>query len=198
MAVAVMTSAAVSAHRLDEYLQAVRIGLEPGAIEIDVDLTPGVAVADSVITLIDTNVDGSLSADEQRAYARQVMSDLKFTLDGEPLVLQLSSMEFPDASAFRRGEGMIQLRARAEHRVLSAGSHQLHIRNTHQSKYGAYLANALIPASPRVSVTAQHRDGDQRELTIDYAVRDKPAGYLFALLVVSVVALATLVKTVRH
>ena len=52
-----------------------------------------------------------------------------------------------------------------------AGSHQLFFRNTHLAGHSAYLANALVPESPRVAVTVQRRDSDQSALTIEYAVR---------------------------
>jgi hypothetical protein len=197
LAAACIASTSTSAHRLDEYLQAARIALELDGVTIDADLTPGVAVATSIISLIDANDDGSLSPDEQRAYARQVMDDLDVRLDGKPLSLRLSSLEFPDTSAFRRGEGTIRLQARAAHHTLSAGAHQLSLGNTHQSTYGAYLANALIPENRRISVTGQDRDGGQRELTIRYAVGESSATLPLTLIVVGVAAFAALVKSVH-
>src|SRR5262245_61337231 len=65
-----------SAHRLDEYLQAARIGIDPGRVQLELDLTPGVAVAGKVIGDIDRDRDGVLSADEKRAYAAQVFGAL--------------------------------------------------------------------------------------------------------------------------
>jgi hypothetical protein len=38
-----------------------------------------------------------------------------------------------------------------------------------------YLANALAPKSSRIVITAQRRDEAQRELTIDYVLRPRPA-----------------------
>ncbi len=38
-----------------------------------------------------------------------------------------------------------------------------------------YLANALVPKSDRIVITAQRRDHAQRELTIDYVLRPGPA-----------------------
>jgi hypothetical protein len=38
-----------------------------------------------------------------------------------------------------------------------------------------YLANALVPGSDEVAVTAQRRDGEQTELTVDYLLRAAPA-----------------------
>ena len=34
----------LSAHRLDEYLQAARLGIDPDRVELQLDLTPGAAV----------------------------------------------------------------------------------------------------------------------------------------------------------
>ncbi|PYR57550.1 MAG: hypothetical protein DMF85_13370 [Acidobacteria bacterium] len=51
------------------------------------------------------------------------------------------------------------------------GSHQLLFRNSHHPDRSVYLANALVPDSDEVAVTAQRRDGDQTELTIDYVLR---------------------------
>jgi len=51
----------------------------------------------------------------------------------------------------------------------------LTFRNRHHPDRGVYLANALVPQTDRVEVTAQRRDADQRELTIDYVLRAVPA-----------------------
>jgi hypothetical protein len=52
--------------------------------------------------------------------------------------------------------------------ALPAGVHQLSFRNRHDSQRSVYLANALVPESDRVAVTAQRRDGSQSELVIEY------------------------------
>lgn len=43
----------LSAHRRDEYLQAARLAIEPGAVHIELDLTPGIALAEAIISDID-------------------------------------------------------------------------------------------------------------------------------------------------
>ena len=167
----VVAGTSVSAHRLDEYLQAARIDLQTDTVLIDLDLTPGVAIAESIISMIDRDRDGSMSIEEQNHYARQVVSAVQIQVDEEPVPLHLSSLTFPEPSSFRRGEGMIRLRAIAPHRSLSAGAHRLFFRNAHLNQQSVYLANALLPESARVAVTGQRRDGDQSELTIDYSIR---------------------------
>lgn len=161
----------VSAHRTEDYLQAARIGLEPDTVLITLDLTPGIAVADAFIRALDHDRDGSLSPDEQRGYVRQVVSALTVEIDKRPLQPHVVSWSFPEPSAFRRGEGTIRLKCQATLPTVSAGSHQLFFRNTHLAGHSAYLANALVPESPRVAVMGQRRDSDQSELTIEYRLQ---------------------------
>lgn len=162
----------VSAHRREDYLQAARIGVEPDTIRITLDLTPGIAVAESFLAALDHDRDGSLSTQEQRGYARQVSSALQVGIDDRPLQPSLVSWTFPEPTALRRGEGTLRLKLQAALPNVSAGTHRLFFRNTHLAGHSAYLANALVPESPRVAVTAQRRDHDQSELTIEYALVD--------------------------
>jgi hypothetical protein len=167
--------AEVLAHRLDEYLQAARLAIDPGRVEIELDLTPGIAVAEAILADIDRNRDGSLSAEEQRAYGSLVLSALTLEVDGTPVRAQLGASSFPDADAMRRGEGTIRIESAAPLRRLSIGPHQLLFRNSHHPEGSVYLANAMVPESDHIAVTAQRRDGDQSELIIDYVVRAAPA-----------------------
>jgi len=161
----------LSAHRRDEYLQAARIALEPGRVQIDLDLTAGIAVADAVLTEIDRDRTGTISVEESRAYADVVLKAISLEADGRPLHLELSGQRFPVTDAVRSGHGPIRLEMRAEMPSLGAGPHTLHYRNTHRPEIGAYLANVLVPESDRVAISAQRRDVDQRELTVDFVVR---------------------------
>jgi hypothetical protein len=161
----------VTAHRREDYLQATRIDLGPDRVRITLDLTPGIGVAESFLATLDRDRDGSLSADEQSAYAGRVMSALQVEIDQRPLLPRVVSSSCPDLPAFRRGEGTLRLTMQATLPSVSSGPHRLRFRNAHLAGHSAYLANALVPESPRVTVTAQHRDPDQSELTIEYTVR---------------------------
>jgi hypothetical protein len=46
-----------------------RLAIERDGVQLEVDLTPGIAVAEAVIADIDRNRDGSLAEAEQRGYA---------------------------------------------------------------------------------------------------------------------------------
>jgi len=171
LTVTIVVSTGVSAHRREDYLQAARIDVEPDSVLITLDLMPGIAVAESFIAALDRDHDGSLSPDEQRGYAGRVVSALEMEIDERPLHLHVVSWRFPEPSTFRRGEGTIRLKIEATLPGVSAGSHRLLFRNAHMAGHSAYLANALVPENARVAVTAQRRDSDQSELTIEYTVR---------------------------
>ena len=74
LTIAVIVSTTLSAHRRDEYLQAARLAIDPDRVQIELDLTPGIAVADAVLADIDCDANGSISAVEARAYSERVAS----------------------------------------------------------------------------------------------------------------------------
>jgi hypothetical protein len=161
----------VSAHRRDELLQATRIAIEPERVELELDLTPGIAIADAFIADIDRDRDGAFSAVEQREYARKVLAALALGVDDQPLHTEHVASSFAELDAFRRGEGTIRVQAAARLPRLSDGEHQLTFRNAHRREVSVYLANALVPESERIAITAQRRDTEQRDLTIEYLMR---------------------------
>jgi hypothetical protein len=75
----------------------------------------------------------------------------------------------------RSGEGSIAIESEVTVPLLSAGAHRLIFRNGSAETDVVYLANALVPPDERVTVTAQRRDVEQRELTVDFEVRGTPA-----------------------
>jgi hypothetical protein len=171
----VIVSAVASAHRRDEYLQAARLGVEPDRVELELDLTPGIAVADAAIADLDRDRDGMVSEEEKRAYVGRVLDAAVLELDGRSLHLEPIDSTFPGFNDFRRGEGTIRLHSVAALPHQVDGDHQLSFRNTNQRDGSVYLANALVPTSDRVVITAQRRDPMQRDLTIDYVLRRGPA-----------------------
>jgi hypothetical protein len=75
----------------------------------------------------------------------------------------------------RRGEGTIRIQSAAALPAVSMGAHQLLFHNRHDATRSVYLANALLPDTDDVAITAQRRDRDQTELTIEYILRAAPA-----------------------
>ena len=171
LATVVAAGSSASAHRLDECLQAARIAIEPGAITLEIDLTPGVDVAGTMVSDVDRDRDGVLSPLEQQAFVTRVFAAAEIAVDGRPGTVSPLPATFPDVPAMLRGEGTIQLRATIPLQPQSAGSHEVFFRNGYQAVTSAYLANALVPESDRVAIRSQRRDAQQRDLTIDYELR---------------------------
>jgi len=143
-------------------------------VQLELNLTPGIALADTIIADIDRDRDGAFSRDEQRVYGRLVLRALTLEVDGTRIRAGVLDSDFPGVEAIRRGEGTIRMQLAASLPRLSAGSHQLRFRNRHNPDRSVYLANALVPRTPDVEVTAQRRDDTQTELTIDYLLRTEP------------------------
>ena len=194
-ALVVLSGASLSAHRMDEYLQAARIGIEPGRVDLELDLTPGTAVFDSVIAAIDRDRDGTVSSAERDAYVSAVFDAIALTVDGQTLAIDRINATFPEIDVLRRGEGIVQLSAGARLPALGNGAHQLTFRNSHRPDVSVYLANALVPVSDVIAITAQHRDRAQVALAIDFTINAQgdsapPAlGFMAAALAIAVVLL---------
>jgi HupE / UreJ protein len=157
----------VSAHRLDEYLQATLITVEKDRVEVSMRLIPGVAVSSAVIASIDTNGDGILSGEEQSAYAQRVLSELSLTIDGERLKPQLASANFPQIQEMRDGVGEIHVEYTAE--LPSGGpDRKLVLENHNQTQRAVYLVNALASSDPAISIVAQKRNAVQSTYELDY------------------------------
>ncbi len=163
----------LSAHRRDELLQAARVAIAPDRIELQLDLTAGIDLADDIIACINGDRDGVLSDREKAAYVSTVMSSLEMRLDGNPIRLPSPSIEFPDAPSLRSGDGTIQLTSTIALPELRDGTHAVSFRNGHAKESSVYLANALSPADHRIAIDQQTRDADQQSLTIDFTVGDE-------------------------
>ena len=98
---------AVFAHRDDQYLQATLAVIEPSEIRLQINLTPGIAVAEQVIAQIDR--DGAIFKIEAAAYAKLLKRDLTLRLDWRKLELELTASEFVPPTELRTGSGIIQM-----------------------------------------------------------------------------------------
>ena len=174
---------AAQAHRLDEYLQATLVVIEPGEIRLQMDLTPGVTVAEAVLAQIDRNHDGAISAEEAAAYAVALEHDLTITLDANPLPLKLAASHFPEPAELREGAGIIQIEFAATPGAFAAGTHRLNIQNRHLPTMSVYLLNAGQPAffaqkqagNGSIEITAQKRNHNQAVGTIEFIFRSASA-----------------------
>ena len=157
----------LSAHRLDEYLQATTISVEEDRVQGEIRLTPGVAVSPIVLAKIDTNADDVISEAEQRAYAEAVLRDLSLTIDGDRLRLELVSSRFGEIEEMKEGRGAILLEFRTD-LPHSGVNRTLIFQNHHLSGISAYLVNCLVPGDPNIRIKAQSRNYQQSLYRLDY------------------------------
>lgn len=158
------------AHRLDEYLQATLVTIEPGEVRLQINFTPGVAVAEQVLTQIDRNHDGVISTNEAASYAESVRRQLTVALDHHKVPLNLTASNFPQLAELQTGWGIIQLDFTATTGALSAGPHKLTLKNRHLPGLSVYLLNAAQPKSGLVQITRQSRNKQQSTGEIDFVV----------------------------
>jgi len=157
------------AHRLDEYLQATTISIEKDRIAVEMRLSPGVAVAPFVLSTIDRNGDGVISAIEEADYVRQLLQDISLTLDGDVLALRLVSKTFARVEDMREGMAEIYLTFFAAVPRQDVTARQLIFENSHQKRIAAYLVNAIVPSDPDIRITAQSRNFQQSSYRLDYS-----------------------------
>ena len=188
-------SAPAEAHRLDEYLQATRLGITRDRVVVELDLTPGVLVAAHVFAMIDRDGDARISPTEIADYARRVLDDLTLRVDGRPYALTLTRAESPSWDEIRDGEGTIHLEAFAD-AALARGVHKIRYANMHQSAGGVFLVNALKPSTDAIVIRAQRRDAQQHVIDLDVDVGTSLDAK--AWLVIPLAAFAVLLIRVRR
>jgi hypothetical protein len=159
---------AVFAHRDDQYLQATLVAIEPSGLRLQINLTPGVAVAEQVLAEIDRDRDGAISQNEAAAYAELIKRDLALRIDGRTLELKLSASEFVEPADLYTGSGTIQMEFSAIFGSLAAGPHKLTLENRHLTAISVYLINAAQPRFATVQITRQKRNENQSSGEIEF------------------------------
>jgi len=158
-------------HRLDEYLQATLVEIEPEAIRLQIILSPGVSVAEDVLGAIDRDHDGVISTNEFTRYAELVKGELGARLDGKLLVLKLAGSTWPTVQELRSGTGVFQMELTFAAGALAIGPHRFTLANRHLPKVSVYLFNAAKPKSRFIQIRKQKRNENQSEGEIEFSYR---------------------------
>jgi hypothetical protein len=153
-----------SAHRLDEYLQATLIGVTPNGIDVEIHLTPGVAILPGLMTVLDQDRDGRISSAEEQAYVARVLREVELRVDGVPAPLSPIESKFPTLGAMREGLGTIAIKMHTPRT-----GHVLRFENRHLPQVSVYLVNCLAAPSDGLVVGRQVRDEAQRSLEFEYS-----------------------------
>src|SRR5260370_23054088 len=153
-----------AAHRLDEYLQATLIGVTRDGIDVEIRLTPGVAMLPVLMAVIDQDRDGRISWGEERGYVGRVAREVELRVDGVTAALSVIESTFPTLEAMREGLGTIRIKLRT-----ARNGHELRFENRHLPQVSAYLVNCLAAPSDGLVVRRQERDEAQRSIQFDYS-----------------------------
>ncbi|MGH7872033.1 MAG: hypothetical protein ACREQO_07405 [Candidatus Binatia bacterium] len=162
---------AVFAHRDDQYLQATIVAIEPNGVRLQINLTPGMAVAEQVLAEIDRDRDDAISQNEAAAYAKLLKRDLTLRVDGRKLQLKLTASEFVPPAELRIGAGTIQMEFSAISGPLAAGPHRLTLENRHLTTMSVYLVNAAQPRFATIQITRQKRNANQSTGEIEFTFK---------------------------
>lgn len=159
------------AQQRDQVLQSMTVELAPGRLAIQVQVTPGAAMADDLLGLIDLDGDAMISPLEQRYFTSYLRDSWRFKLDGEMLPMRPVSARFPDAGQMRAGNGTIFLAFEAPipgddlpHRLL------LEQHNAPQIKGRIYRVDTLASHDLRVQLLDQQRNQDQSQYMLDFRI----------------------------
>jgi hypothetical protein len=165
---ALIAPAAALAHPLDEVVQGSYLTLAPGQVTLQLDISPGAQVADSVLRRLDADNDGKISGGEARAFGRFVLDQTSLTLDDRPVAWRLERVEAPPLENIRLGADAIKIHAVAP-RSDRAGVHTLTFENRYNPAQTRAAANVFLrPGRWRYDVGGQTHGADGRRLAVYY------------------------------
>lgn len=153
--------AAASAHP-EHCGQASYLTVTPAQATLELELSPGPAVAARLAAHIDQDGDQQISEAEAQAYAREALAGQSLRADGEALALAVTRVECPPAARLATGQDKIRVVLVASTAHLAPGKHRFTLENSHEPVPSSYMAHAF--AGPQVAVSEQTRDPAQRRL----------------------------------
>lgn len=164
----------VSAHPLDEYLQASYLTLTGDTLVVDVDLSPGVLVAARVLPLIDTDGSGDISKTEGQLYIDEIVKALHLSANDNPIPLTLNGVEYPPYLDLSAGTGVIRLHLSAPLPHTTPGDYKVFYENDYEvpGLRNTYLVNGFIQSGERdrFDITDQQRDYYQHTLSLSFSL----------------------------
>ena len=167
--VPLLLAGAAMAHPLDEVVQGAYLTLLPGAVRLELDLTPGELVADALLQAIDANVDRTIAEPEAWNYAERVLLQSTLLLDGAPVSWRLQGVDMPAYADLRLQGATLKIHAFAS-RADRSGKHTLRYENHYQPAASQNIANVFLQpgARWRYEVAGQQHGPDGRVLDVDY------------------------------
>lgn len=164
-----LLSRPAAAHPVDEVVQGAYLTLAPGAVLLELDLAPGTLVAADVLRLLDTDADRRISELEAQAFAKLVLKQSAFAIDGAALEWRLLTVSAPSYGSIENAGDTLKIHAVAM-RADRAGPHTLVYDNQYAPAKSRCIANVFLQpgADWRHEVTGQRHSADGRELWVSF------------------------------
>ena len=160
---------AAQAHPLDEVVQGSYLTLKPGQVALELDISPGPLVVDTVLRRLDGDGDGRISRDEAKAFGRMVLGQTILSIDGVAAAWRVESVVAPPFQNIRQGADTIKIYAVAR-RLERVGAHSFAYENRYAPARTQAAANVFLQPGDgwRYTVAGQAHGPDGRSLTVRY------------------------------
>ncbi|GGR36530.1 hypothetical protein [Deinococcus ruber] len=170
-ALLLLLSGMTAAHPVDEMVQGAYLTLAPGVVQLELDLTPGSAVAATLLKALDANGDRQISPAEGRIFAKQVLGQSTLTLNGVAAPWTLDLVSVPPYQNLLTGNDVLKIYATAK-RLDRVGAGTLTYQNRYQPVKSQWMANIfLLPGKGwQYQVAGQTHTNDGRGFTVAYRV----------------------------
>ncbi len=158
-----------AAHPVDEAVQSAYLTLARGEVRLELDLTPGTAVAAALLSSLDANTDQHVDDAEAQAYALRVLQQSSLSLDGVTTAWRLEKVSVPPYQGLKLQGDTLRIFAAAG-RAERAGAHTLRYANHYEPAKSQCIANVFIQAGEgwRYRVERQQHSDDGRLLTVAF------------------------------
>ena len=167
---AMMTATAASAHPVDEVVQGAYLMVAPGRLRLQLEITPGPAVAATVLRVLDADGDHVFSRAERRAFAERVLRQAALSIDGRSVSWRFDQIGVPAYAIVEQQAGTIQLFADAP-LVADGKPRRLVFLNAYRPARGPTTTNIFAAPGSTCMFAGQRRSDDGRMFAVTVARR---------------------------
>jgi hypothetical protein len=166
-----LVSGWATAHPVDEVVQGAYLTLAPGEVRLELDVTPGAEVADSLLRSLDADADHHITDAESQAFAERVLKQSTFSIDGRTVSWRFDRVSVPPYQNLNQLGDTLKIYA-VTTREDRTGSHTLIYDNRYRPAKSQCIANIFLQPGKgwRYQVASQQHSDDGRQLTVRYTV----------------------------
>jgi len=157
----------VWAHPHDELQQMVYLTPLPTGVTLELQIYPGLLVAEQLASAID--LDGDISEDEAKAHISKLSSDISVSFDGSAVPLDLVDFSYPAPALIRQSAAAIVVLLAAKPLDSTRESHAVTLSYTHEPPNSTIQLNVTLSSREPMNVSRVEREPDGKSLTMLYS-----------------------------